>query len=266
MPKVIAITLYRRPKYTQILFDALNRCYGIEDYTIFISCDYAPEHHDACSEVQAMAHRFSNAREECKTHIYYNNPRKGIDLNKLFILPKAYEMSDYVIFLEDDTIPAPDALRYFEWCRQFGNDPSCVAVCGYERYHPMDYHEKVLTRQPYAVLKKFKSFSSWGWAMWRDRYERLYGMDGMNYIPKVDSPNGRFDWHISWTYREGDYCLFSRMPRIQSIGGEMGEHTPNAAWHKENEFNPLGSWSQYMPDDTESWNLVDDVPSREELI
>jgi len=257
MNKVLVITLYRRPKYTQMLFDALQRCYGIEDYTVFISCDYNEEFHDGCIESQAIAHRFAQSREEGKTHIYVNNPRLGVDLNKLFILPKAFQETDYLVFLEDDTIPAPDALRYFEWGRQFKDDQSIVAVCGYDRYHDMDYHQLVLREQPYTVVKKDKTFSSWGWAMWRDRYERIYGMDGMKYIPNVDHPNGRFDWFLFWQFQEGEGCLFPRLPRVQSVGGEMGEHTPNPEWHRENEYNPLGAWSQDMPDiGPEVWQMV----------
>jgi hypothetical protein len=262
--KVIAITLYRRPDYTKQMLDALSQCYGIEDYHILISCDHNGQYAEDCDKVWDLARQFAASRPKELTEIFSNNPRLGIDLNKLFILPRAYALSDYVIFIEDDTIPAQDALRYFEFCAQFVSDPDCVAICAYDRYHDEDYHRRTLEKQAHAVLKRPKMFSSWGWAMSKASYERLYGMDGQKYIPNVDAPNGRFDWWISWNYRDNDYCIFPRMPRFQSVGGERGEHTPNAQWHKENEYNPLGAWTQPMPD-TNDWTLIEDVPMREEL-
>lgn len=262
--KVIAITLYRRPDYTRQMFESLRQCFGIEDYRVLISCDYDARYDAGCNDSWHLACQFAASRPEGMTEIFVNNPKLGIDLNKLFILPKAYELSDYVIFIEDDTIPAQDALRFFEFCAQLAKDPDCVAICAYDRYMDEAYHTRALAKQAHAVLKRPKMFSSWGWAMTRDSYERLYGMDGQKYIPNVDAPNGRFDWWISWNYRDNDYCVFPRIPRFQSVGGERGEHTPNAEWHRENEYNPLGAWSQPMPD-TDDWILIDDVSMREEL-
>lgn len=254
MDKVLAITLYRRPNYTKQLFDALKNCYGVKDYTILISCDHDDRFQDGCLEVQAMADEFS--KWQGNTTIYVNNPRRGIDLNKIFILAKAYELSDYVIFYEDDTIPAPDTLRYFEFCRQFGSDPDCIAVSSYDRYYSEEYHRLVLEYQPYVVLKKMQTFCIWGWATWKDRFLRLYGNDGENYIPNVDNPNGRFDYWVTWSMENfpDNYCIFPRLPRTQSVGGENAEHTPSAQWHLENEYNPLGAWTQEMPD-TDQWQL-----------
>jgi hypothetical protein len=252
--KVIAITLYRRPDYTQVLFDALKKCYGIEDYMIFVSCDYDERFHEGCTKSLRIAEAFRDTFHS-NTIISQNIPKLGIDLNKLYILPLAYEQSDYVIFLEDDTIPSPDALRYFEWGQHFKDNPDIIAICGYERYGDIPFHNLVLEHQAHAAFKLVNKFSSWGWALWKDRYERIYGMDGSNYIPFVDAPNGRFDWHLFWQFKGLQGCIFPRLPRIQSIGGEMGEHTPNAQWHKDNEYNPLGAWCQEMPD-TDQWQLV----------
>lgn len=265
MDKVLAITLYRRPNYTRQLFDALKKCYGVKDYTIFISCDHDDRFRDDCLEVQAMADEFSRWHEN--TFIYVNNPRLGIDINKLFILPIAFKYSDFVIFYEDDTIPAPDTLRYFEWCRQFKDDPNCIAICTYDRYHDQHYHDLVMKYQSHSVIQKPGIFSIWGWGTWKDRYDRIYGMDGQKYAtsPLVDNVNGRFDYWMSWSFESNPeaYCLFPRLPRTQSVGAENAEHTPSAEWHKENEYNPMGAWTQEMPD-TDQWELIDDVSNRME--
>lgn len=246
---VIAITLYRRPKYTAQLFEALHNCYGINEFDILISCDFAPEHRVSCDEVKRQADKFAEGRP--RVQVFQHEPRLGVDLNKLWLIPKAYELSDYMIFLEDDTIPAPDALRFFEAMdAKYRNDESVVSISGYNRYLELETHERVILEEPYA-LDQGGQFTPWGWAMWKDRYDFIVGMDGQKYLDAVgDQANGLFDHNICRWMKEnpGHRTLYPVLPRIQSIGGEMGEHTPSAEWHLEHEYNPYGSWSQPMSD------------------
>src|SRR4051812_20532222 len=108
MSKVIAITLFRRPEETSKLFDALMGCWGVDDYLILISCDHDPRYEADCRAVQNIANDFARRRESLapgrgKTQIWVHEPRLGVDLNKLFLMPQAFAYNDYVIFLEDDT-------------------------------------------------------------------------------------------------------------------------------------------------------------------
>lgn len=252
LEKVIAVTLYRRPGYTRQLLEALAACYGIADYRLLISCDYDKAHRDACDEVVGLARDF----KACQTQVFVNDPRYGIDVNKLFILPKAFGLSDYVIFLEDDTIPSTDALRYFEWGgRRFAEEKHVISVAGYNRYTEIAVHQRVLAEQPYEVHCG-GGFCPWGWAMWKDRYERIMG-DGTEYAkrwgPEV---NGRFDCWFCNMMHEPEVSTYPVLPRIQSVGGEQGEHTPSPEWHQAHEYNPYGAWSQPMPDVTDDpWVL-----------
>lgn len=247
--KVIAITLYRRPVYTAQLFSALRDCYGIEDYTVVISCDAANEHEAACNEVYRQALKFAEGND--KISVYHHNPRLGVDLNKLWLFPKAFKHGEYVVFLEDDTIPAPDALRFFESMdMKYREDESVVSISGYNRYLEQATHDRVLLEESY-VLDQGGQFCPWGFGIWRDRYEQIVGMDGAKYLEATGAQaNGLFDHNMCRWMREnpGHRTIYPVLPRIQSIGGEMGEHTPSAAWHQENEYNPFGSWSQPMGD------------------
>lgn len=253
--KVIAITLYRRPIYTAQLFSALRVCYGIEDYTIVISCDASNEHETACDEVYRQALKFADDRFKdvwgSKTYVHQHNPRLGVDLNKLWLFPKAFHHGEYVVFLEDDTIPAPDALRFFESMDfKYREDKSVISISGYNRYLDQATHDRVLLEESYA-LDQGGQFCPWGFGIWKDRYEQIVGMDGAKYLAATgDQANGLFDHNMCRWMAEnpGHRTIYPVLPRIQSIGGEMGEHTPSAAWHQENEYNPFGSWSQPMSD------------------
>lgn len=248
--QVIATTHYRRPQYSKLFFDALSRCYGIENYTILISCDYEHEHDAKCMQVAQIAAHFLKTH---KGHIFINCPRLGVDLNKLFIMPKAFEISNYVIFLEDDTIPSMDCLRYFEQAGQLSDVMSIAAVLGYNRYTEYKTHQQVLTNEAYAIQTD-TGFTPWGWATWKDRYEEIVGLSGDKYKERVDDHwigeyNGRHDWHWNTYIRNNELkVLYPVLPRVQSVGAEEAEHTPSAQWHSENEYNPYGAWSQKMPD------------------
>lgn len=248
MSKVLAITLYRRPAYTAQLFQALQRCYGIEEYHILISCDMSDEHRSDCDIVVEQAYNFQT-RGIAPTYIFINDPRLGVDKNKLFLLPKAFEHGDYVIFLEDDTPIAQDGLRYFEAMnRMFKDDASVLSVTGYNRYLAETEHQRVLAEESYA-LDRGQGFVPWGWAMWKDRYEKFMG-DGSAYAERWgEEVNGRFDWWFTEAAKTQEiFSVYPVMPRTQHVGGENAEHTPSQQWLIENEFNPYGAWSQLMPD------------------
>lgn len=246
---VLAITLYRRPVYTAQLLAALRECYGIEDYRIFISCDWAPEHSTACDEVKRQADLF--AARQGNTFVYQHKPRLGVDLNKLWLFPMAFDCDDYVVFLEDDTIPSQDALRFFQSMDvKYRNDESVVSISGYNRYLDLAEHERVILEEPYA-LDQGGQFTPWGFGIWKDRYDVIVGMDGKKYLDAAGSQaNGLFDHNICRWMREnpGHRTIYPVLPRIQSVGGEMGEHTPSPEWHQQNEYNPYGAWSQPMSD------------------
>jgi Methyltransferase domain len=256
MSKAIAITLYRRPDYTAKLFANLAQCYDIENYAVYISCDYDEAHKDDCLAVRRMAFQFGQEGFAKSSHIMTNNPRLGIDLNKLAVLPEAFESSDFVILLEDDTPPAQDALRYFEAMNQmFKDDPSVMSISGYNRYTEEEEHRRVLAEERYH-LDRGEQFTPWGFGIWKDRYETVVGMDGEKYKAATgDNANGLFDHNFCRWMNEhpGHYTIYPVMPRTNHTGADRAEHTPSEEYLRENEFAPYGAWSQHMPDYVGEW-------------
>ncbi len=249
MDKLIAITLFRRPDLTASLFSALKKCYGLDDYAVLISCDVDEQYLGDCNQVVELATEFLHERKQL-TQLHVNSPRLGVDLNKLFLLPKAFELSNYVIFLEDDTPPAQDALRFFEACNQkYKNDPTVVSVSSYNRYLATEEHARVLAQEPYA-MDQGNGFCPWGWAMWRDRYEKTMGTGEAYKERWKDEVNGRFDWWITDTMGSipGARTIYPVLPRTNHVGGDRAEHTPSEQYLMSHEFAPYGAWTQHMPD------------------
>jgi len=87
--KVILITLYKRPAYTQRLLEALAQCYGIERYSILVSADRYAENPALTEQCVEMASRFKSANA---VRIVVHNPKLGIDLNKLWSFPEAFKV------------------------------------------------------------------------------------------------------------------------------------------------------------------------------
>lgn len=243
---ILTVTLYRRPQYTQQLFDNLRHCYGIEDTHTLISCDYSSDHAEACDKVIKLADEFAN---EHSAEIFVNDPRHGIDLNKLFILPKAFNLSEYVVFLEDDTQIAPDGLRFFaEMNHMFRDDPEVISVTGYNRIVDEPQFQHTLKEEAYH-LGRGSGFTPWGWAMWKDRYEAIMG-DGAAYAERWGAEvNGRFDWWFDHNINDlKRWTVYPVLPRTNHIGAEEAEHTPSAQYLVDNELSHYGAWSQEMPD------------------
>jgi hypothetical protein len=101
----------------------------------------------------------------------------------------------------------------------------------------------------------------------KDRYERLYGLDGEKYRDGVcrkygsNEINGRFDW---WLSENPDAQLvYPLLARVQSIGGEDAEHTPSAGWHRENEFNEI--WAGQVEVENGKWHpdVSSGIPDRD---
>lgn len=250
MFKVVAITLYRRPYETRKLFEALANCHRIHDYNVLVSCDYLEEHSESCNEVLSLAYSFVDSHRGA---VWQNKPRLGVDLNKLSVLPEAFLLSDYVVFLEDDTPPAQDALCYFEAMNQmFRDDKSVISISGYNRYLEQETHERVLANETYH-LDRGQQFTPWGFGIWKDRYESIVGLDGEKYKKATGlDANGLFDHNMCRWMRENQPCytVYPVLPRTNHVGGTNAEHTKDERWLMENEFAPFTAASQPMPDCT----------------
>jgi hypothetical protein len=163
----ITLTLWRRPDYTRQCLDALSRCAGIENYTILIGINPDPE---TLVELRGIAESISFAREVV---VAVRPSNIGCNANKYWLLDKAFQFSDYVIQLEDDNIFAPDALRYFEWAKQFGNDPRNLTVAAWR--NPTGWLPGTSTKPEGedSAVSRHAHFTCYGWAIWKDRWDEI---------------------------------------------------------------------------------------------
>jgi hypothetical protein len=218
--KVITMTAYRRPQYTREVLDALAQCDGIGDWTLL------PNVEPGNAEVIAAFRGF----KACECRLVVNERRLGLNRNTLAALMRAFHLkADHIVHLEDDTVPSPDALRYFEWGIDYlvEHDPkhTVLLVSGYNKpkSEPKPEQSHLCDTRPI--------WTPWGWGVDRKRLVWLM-TNWCTRNPKCFTCNFRSQYQR--TRKE----LFPVLSRIQNIGYELGENSPTAEWYRANHRTP----------------------------
>lgn len=216
MKKIISLTMHNRPVYANAILKALSECAGIGEYRLILCVE------PVNPEVIRIAKSVRFAESEVVVH-----PRKlGCATNTYEALRRGFEVSDFVIYVQDDDQVAPDALRFFEYAAEhFRDDPSVYTACAFHLV------KEPCTESHYYKVMRRPLFTSLTMATWKDRWLEPGGM--------------RDDWDFDYRYQGWDYNLMFRLrrdrwevypwlARTQNIGEEGGAHIPSAAWHREN--------------------------------
>ena len=200
------------------MIEALASCAGIEDYLVLFHLE--PGYPEVAELAQAAP--FVNKM------VLTNATLLGCTANTYSAIDQAFRHADFVIYLEDDTVPARDCLRYFEWAnRTYRDDPDVFSVTSYCRDVP--------PRERYYAVQRQGWFNGWGVATWRDRWQQLSERWGFD---EWDS------WDICANRIRGNRVQIQPfLARTQNIGAELGTYCPSAEWHRDNQFNEFGAWS-----------------------
>lgn len=238
MKKIITMTHFNRPLYTDMCLNALERCDGVAEYELIAYVEPSD------TKVGQILESYK-ARGNLRLDIVYNKERRYNSLNIMTAMKHGFLLSDYVIHVEDDIILAKDALSFFEWGKDQRTD-KIVNVCGYTR-RASDKDCKVWENYHKAVTRRW--FVPWGWATWKDMFEKMCEMKLWN-----DDPG--FDVNIN--HKMQGYEIFPWISRTQNVGGLSGFHVESARWHYENHFTPVWIESfamikHYLPET--QWSL-----------
>lgn len=216
--KVVALTLFRRAGYSRQTLEALSRCHGIDDYLVLIHVE------PGYPEVLQVARDVKFSR----VVIVENADLLGCTQNTLSAVLHGFQHADFVVCLDDDTVPAPDCLRYFEWARHaFRDDKSVFTVTGFARYTP--------DPSGYYAAERIRWFTPWSWATWRDRLPEI--INRWDYLPNAS-------WDISVNQIRGNrFEVHPLLARTQNIGAEQGTYCPSPEFHREHQYYEFGAWS-----------------------
>lgn len=223
MRKVITLVLYNRPVYTGAVLQALRNCYGIEDYLIL------PHIEPGNDDVIELARSIDFAQVE----VVLNKERFGTGRNTYLAWQHGFKRADFIIHLEDDTVPAPDCLRYMEHCRAaYRNNHSIFSASAYNQLfcHPSQYYH----------ISRRATYTCWIVGLWRNRWDWIksrwspdptrYGEYMANYLAK---------YHL--------HEIYPLLSRSQNIGAECGMHVPSPEWHRKHQHTRYWAGEYNLP-------------------
>jgi hypothetical protein len=205
----ITMTVCNRPEYTQRVLDALQRCRGIEDHILLVRAE------PGFPEVEKVLQSY-----RYPASIITNTRRLGCNANTLAAIDAGFAVSDWVIHVEDDTVPAVDALEFMAWARTQHNLACCYRGPGASDYGNMSG----------TVWDRW--FFPWVWGCSKDLWERH------RQCVRCDSPRS-WDTQVSDSLAQSGELLqlCPAWARSLNIGAEGGVHVPSAEWHRLNHLN-----------------------------
>jgi glycosyltransferase involved in cell wall biosynthesis len=209
--KVITMVLYDRPHYTKLVLDALRQCEGINDYLILVHLEPGDP------AVLALAEGIDFAR----VHLTVNPERLGIGRNTYRAWEHGFNEADFIIHIEDDTVPSRDCLKFMEHCRgTYQSKREIFSVSAYNR-SPCEMSE-------YYVLARRRGYTCWLLGLWKDRWDRVRN----DWSP---SPS-LYAEHLNNLVRNRAMSeIYPLLSRSQNIGAQKGIHVPSPEWHHENQ-------------------------------
>jgi hypothetical protein len=220
MLRVITMTAYRRPTYTREVLAALAQCDGIADWLLLPNVE--PGHDEVIDAFRQWT--------ACESRLNVNKERLGLNRNTQAALLAAWRLRPGVIVhLEDDTVPSPDALRYFDWAVTDLLIRDVPAPDGHQITFASGYNKPASAPQQNQshVASTRPIWSPWGWAVDRKRLTWLLA-NWCTGNPKCFTC--RIKHRFCATRRE----VYPLLSRIQNIGYDLGENGRTPAWYRAN--------------------------------
>lgn len=159
----IALFVYNRPEHTRRTVETLKRNIGADRTDLYVFCDYAKNEkaYQAMCETREYVKSMSGF---ASVTIIERTENFGLSKSIITGVTEVVNRHGKVIVMEDDLITSEFFLEYMNLAlEKYESNKQVFSITGYS-------HFKNGTRglpQSYFL----KVFSSWGWAIWKDRWE-----------------------------------------------------------------------------------------------
>jgi hypothetical protein len=162
----VIVTVYDRLQHFQQCVGALqrNRLAGQSELYVVSDAAGKPEHAAKIEQVRAYARSITGFKS---VHLVFREQNYGGYRSFLAITKHVLEECDRFIFLEDDVVASPNFLDYMNGGLDFYEaDQRIFSISAYT--HPIRFPKKFN-----ADVFFLPSGSSWGFATWKDRWEKV---------------------------------------------------------------------------------------------
>lgn len=210
------MTHCRRPDYSKQVMDALGKCHGIDRYKVIARVE------PGNLEVLRVLSNF----KACEISVRVNEKQLFCGRNTRKAIEEGFTESDFIVHIEDDTVPAPDCLLFMEHCACTYRESDVFSVAAYNSHQCAAGNE-------YAIGVR-DHFSCWIWGTWIEKYKKAAALLEFN-----DTPGGAYMNYLFRHTLELGTCreVYPMLSRSQNIGEKDGVHTTPAIW-KESHYTP----------------------------
>ena len=269
---IINIKAWSRPIMLKETLQKLSECYNIKNYNIIISID-GPNTPYKISNFEAAINK-SNIKENSKSvDIIYHDKNIGCAGNMKFCFIESFKNKNvnYMIHLEDDTIPGKDFLLFMEAGYNYmKEDEDIFAICPFIRKtHLTEHNIKVSLENDIDKIFYRNNFEpGGGFGMNRNQWNKIekdrgvFGvigecgndLRGDEWLENLKRKGGKITDKGSWAwpfrqmYLNNKKVIFPKISRTQNIGDVQGLFNPGITWHKTKIFNPKWVENEYYKD------------------
>lgn len=270
MKTTVALLLYKRPEHSVRVIESLVQN-GVRHCVAFMDgCD-TPE----VAQKQELMVEYIENHKSIDIDLIRSNERRGLAKSVVNAMNTTLEEFDGVVFLEDDCVMRPTAMRYFQdGLLNLRDRKDIRSICGY--LYPVPF----LTWNGNSELLLLQRFNTWGWATWRDRWQE-YDENLRTLVNRLDTKgininelagdiatlcardcylDGQMDiWSLNWSvlhYLTQTYAVYPRESLIVNIGFDgSGQNCVVTR-----DFEPLGTPFSLV---NRSWEHLRYEPSNE---
>ncbi len=271
----IILFVYNRPEHTQRTIESLLKCNFASDSTLYVFSDAAKNNSEK-AKVDLVRNYIHSAEGFKKIIVEEAETNKGLASSVITGVSKVLLDNKSAIVLEDDLVFSVHFLEFMnEAIKAFETDKYIFSISGYSFpiKIPKSYHNDVFISH---------RSSSWGWATWRDRWEKAdwsnsyfneilknknfqkkFNRAGNDYSPMLFKQLYRRinSWAIRWAYVQminNAYTLFPIKSLVKNIGLDgSGTHSTKRKRYVVDleDFNPKNGIGEKL-------NLDEEINSR----
>ncbi len=162
----ILLFVYNRIEHTKKVIEALQQCNGASDSELYIFSDAAkePEGKRKVEDLRAYLTTITGFKA---VHVTNRPENRGLAYNIIKGVSTIINTYQKAIVLEDDIICAPNFIDYMnDALTKYEKHDDIFAISG---YHPQI---NLGSKNGVSVYKNYRN-SSWGWATWADRWNKV---------------------------------------------------------------------------------------------
>jgi hypothetical protein len=256
----VILLLYNRPAHSLAVLESLRQN-GVERVRAFMDRSADPS---VVRKQDELAESIRGAGIE--VDLFRHQQHLGLARSVRFALHTVLEEADAAVLLEDDCVVRPGGMDFFrEGLAALRYDARIRSLCGY--LFPCPF-----IRGGAAPLLLHR-FCSWGWATWRDRWQK-HDSDLGRVVRSLEQRNVRIEelaadlaelcrspeylenrvdiWSVPWAlehFATGTYCVYPSDSMIDNIGfdGSGKNCVPSSAFLTSEQAPRLGwDWTQLV--------------------